>query len=190
MTRITDAVVEFMVRRSRAAYTPLHIGGAILIGSSLELGVIPLVLVGGGTYVDGALHLRPLVQHGNAHLFALLCFLIGVPWLAIAIYWQHRRGDGTPFPLVPTKRLLTDGPYRFCRNPMALGAICWLAGWAFVANSPTALYGGVGAFAAAILSYHKLIEEHELERRFGAHYRRYKQRTPFLIPMKRRRGDH
>lgn len=37
-----------------------------------------------------------------------------------SIYWQHRRGGGTPFPLLPTKRSLTYGPHRFPRNPLAL----------------------------------------------------------------------
>ena len=60
------------------------------------------------------------------------------------------------------------------------------AGWALVANSPAALYGGVGCFAAAIFSYHKLIEERELEERFGELYTRYKSTTPFLLPIARR----
>ena len=153
------------------------------------MGLIPLVLVVGGTYVDSAFHLGRLLQKGPSHLLAILCFCLGVPWLASSIYWQHRRGDGTPFPLLPTKKLLTDGPYRLCRNPMALGAVFWLAGWAFLANSPTAIYGGVALFAAAIFSYHKLIEEKELERRFGECYRRYKDATPFLLPVKRKIRD-
>lgn len=158
----------------------------MLTGSSLELGLIPLVLVLGGRYVDSAFHLGELVYGGQTHLLALTCFCFGVPWLASSIYWQHRRGDGTPFPLVPTRKLLTDGPYRFCRNPMALGAIFWLAGWAFLANSRAAMYGGVAIFAASIFSYHKMIEERELELRFGECYRRYKATTPFLIPSWRR----
>lgn len=189
MKQAVDAIVAFMVQRSRAAYTPLHIGAAVLTGASLELGVIPLVLVVGGTYVDSALHVGRLVRSGPSRLLAVVCFGIGIPWLATSIYWQHRRGDGTPFPLVPTRKLLTDGPYRYCRNPMALGAIFWLAGWAFLANSPTAIYGGVGLFAVAIFSYHKVIEEKELEGRFGECYRRYRDATPFVLPLKREIGD-
>ncbi|MBX6331482.1 MAG: hypothetical protein IRY91_06525 [Gemmatimonadaceae bacterium] len=186
MRRFVDPIVRFMVNRSRATYRPLHIGAAVLAGASLELGLIPLVLVVAGRYLDAVLRLGPLASAGTARLFAAACFAIGVPWLASSIYWQHRNGKGTPLPLVPTKRMLTTGPYRFCRNPMALGAIFWLAGWALVANSRTALYGGVGCFAAAIFSYHKLIEERELEERFGEVYTRYKSTTPFLFPLARR----
>jgi len=34
-----------------------------------------------------------------------------------------------------------------------------------------------------ILIYIKLIEEKELEERFGSEYLEYKKRTPFLIPF-------
>lgn len=185
MSRFTNAIVQFMVRRSRAAHGSLHIGAAIFTGASLELVLIPLVLVVAGRYVDAALHLGRLASDRQSIVLAVACFGLGVPWLASSIYWQHRRGRGTPLPLVPTKVLVTGGPYRCSRNPMALGAILWLAGWAGVANSPTALYGGVGVFALALFTYHKLVEEKELEARFGEVYRRYRESTPFLLPVGR-----
>lgn len=186
LTKYAAAIANFMVRRSQASYRPVHIGAAILAGSLLELGLIPLALVAGGRYVDTVLHLGPLMQHGASRLSAIACFAVGIPWLASSIYWQHWRGDGTPFPLLPTRRLLTDGPYRYCRNPMALGAVFWLAGWAFLANSPAAIFGGVSVFAAGIFTYHKLIEETELEARFGERYREYRKRTPFLLPRRQK----
>ena len=186
MMQVIAAIASFMVRRSHASYKPVQVGAAILAGSSLELGIIPLALLAGGRHVDAVLHLGPLLHDDAARVSAIVCFVVGVPWLASSIYWQHRRGDGTPFPLLPTKRLLTDGPYRYCRNPMALGAVFWLAGWAFLANSPAAIFGGVSVFAASIFSYHKLIEERELEARFGEAYIRYRTTTPFLLPMRRK----
>jgi protein-S-isoprenylcysteine O-methyltransferase Ste14 len=38
-----------------------------------------------------------------------------------------------------------------------------------------------------VLIYIKLIEEKELEERFGSEYVEYKKRTPFLIPSFRRK---
>jgi protein-S-isoprenylcysteine O-methyltransferase Ste14 len=32
-------------------------------------------------------------------------------------------GQGTPAPMMPTRRLLVTGPYHLCRNPMVLGTI-------------------------------------------------------------------
>ena len=52
------------------------------------------------------------------------------------------------------------------------------------------LYGGIvtgivcfilGAVVGSL--YHKLIEEKELELRFGDEYKEYKKVTPFLFPM-------
>jgi len=43
-------------------------------------------------------------------------------------------------------------------------------------------------FAALIIAYIKFIEEKELEARFSQEYIRYKKRTPFLIP-KRKKED-
>jgi len=37
-------------------------------------------------------------------------------------------------------------------------------------------------YPVGILIYIKLIEEKELEGRFGSEYAEYKKRTPFLIP--------
>jgi len=33
------------------------------------------------------------------------------------------RGRGTPLPVMPTQELLTEGPFRYSRNPMTLGTI-------------------------------------------------------------------
>jgi protein-S-isoprenylcysteine O-methyltransferase Ste14 len=44
---------------------------------------------------------------------------------------------------------------------------------------------GVTMFGLALILgtlYHRLIEEKELKRRFGAEYEEYRRRTPFLLP--------
>jgi protein-S-isoprenylcysteine O-methyltransferase Ste14 len=105
----------------------------------------------------------------------------GIPWVAWAVFWQLTKGKGTPVPVVPTKEFLPSGPYRYCRNPMMLGFFLYLAGWA-------ALFNRTGSWVAAALLMVllvleiKLIEEKELEQRFGDIYREYKKKTPFFIP--------
>jgi len=42
-------------------------------------------------------------------------------------------------------------------------------------------------FTALIIAYVKLVEEKELEARFGEKYIRYKKKTPFLIPKRRKK---
>ena len=84
-------------------------------------------------------------------------------------------------PVLPTQELLTDGPYRYCRNPMTLGAILAYAGLAMAART-TAGTALVLALAATLLTYLKRLEEGELAERFGEAYVAYRRETPFIIP--------
>jgi protein-S-isoprenylcysteine O-methyltransferase Ste14 len=62
----------------------------------------------------------------------------------------------------------------------------WLAGWALLANSLSALFGGVGIFALLVLSWDKWIEEKELSLKHGTAYEHYRLQTPFLLPRFRK----
>jgi protein-S-isoprenylcysteine O-methyltransferase Ste14 len=99
---------------------------------------------------------------------------------------QLTQGRGTPLPVMPTQELLTEGPFRYCRNPMTLGAILAYLGIAVAARTVagTAL---VVSLAATLLVYLKRLEERELAERFGEAYLAYKRGTPFIIPRRPRR---
>ena len=182
-------VLAFLVRRSGSPHPFAHLLAASVSGSLLELVLIPAILIYLGQKLDNAFGLSSAARVPHLRWLAVVAFLSGVPWLAWSIYWQHKKGEGTPLPLVPTRVLLCDGPYRFMRNPMALGAILWLAGWALLTNSPSALFGGVGIFALLVLSWDKWIEEKELLWKYGAAYEQYRRQTPFLLPRFRSRGQ-
>lgn len=47
----------------------------------------------------------------------------------------------------------------------------------------------VAVFATLLISYLKIIEEKELQMRFGSEYIEYKRKTPFIIPIKIARTD-
>jgi len=181
------SVAAFLVRRSASPHRFAHSFAATLFGSALELVLIPATLVYLGRRVDRAWGLGNMAYGPYSRWLAMAPFVAGIPWLGWSIYWQHKKGQGTPLPLVPTRVLLCDGPYRFTRNPMALGGILWLAGWALLANSLSALLGGVGVFAVLVLSWDKWIEEKELLLKHGATYDEYRHRTPFLVPRFRAR---
>lgn len=91
--------------------------------------------------------------------------------------------SGTPLPMLPTQKLLISGPFHYCRNPMILGTVLAYAGAAIWVGSYTALFT-VLVIAALLLVYVKLIEEKELEMRFGQEYAEYKKNTPFLFPRR------
>jgi protein-S-isoprenylcysteine O-methyltransferase Ste14 len=184
-----SSVVKFLIRRSASPHPSGHLLAAALFGSALELVLIPAALVYLGSWLDGAWGLGNMVRVPHLRWLAVVPFLLGVPWLVWSIYWQHKKGQGTPLPLVPTRVLLSDGPYRFTRNPMALGAILWLAGWALLASSASALFGGVAIFTLLVLSWDRWIEEKELLAKHGTAYEQYRRDTPFLLPRFRSRGD-
>lgn len=90
-------------------------------------------------------------------------------------------GRGTPAPFDPPRELVPVGPYRFVRNPMYVGALIVLLGFALYERSVSALAFVLFAWLAAHLLV-VLIEEPGLERRFGESYLRYKASVRRWIP--------
>jgi protein-S-isoprenylcysteine O-methyltransferase Ste14 len=108
--------------------------------------------------------------------------------LGLALYfWTiflFSRVGGTQVPIVPTQNLVTNGPYAVTRNPMLTGTILFVVGLGIILNSLFFIL--VGMIAPLLyMIYVKLVEEKELEARFGEKYLRYKKRTPFIIPKLR-----
>lgn len=77
-------------------------------------------------------------------------------------------------PFVPVKAVITDGPFRYSRNPVYLGMFILLAGWAVYlrALSPWLF---VAAFIWAIRTHWVLKEEVQMERQMGEPYLKYKR---------------
>lgn len=90
-------------------------------------------------------------------------------------------GLGMPLPMIPTKRLVVVPPFTYCRNPMVLGTVIGYFGFGVCLGSISAI-AIVLVFAALLLLYVKVLEEEELEARFGVAYLDYKRTTPFLLP--------
>jgi len=80
-----------------------------------------------------------------------------------------------------TQKLVVKRPYSYCRNPVTLGTTAFYLGIAIWTGSLSAL-GLSLIYPVAMFVYIKLIEEKELEQRFGVQYLEYKRRTPFLLP--------
>jgi len=85
---------------------------------------------------------------------------------------------------MPTRVLLTQGLFRYCRNPMTLGTILAYLGIGIGAGTTagTLLVLGLGA---ALVGYLKRFEEAELAERFGDAYLAYKQEVPLIVPRLR-----
>jgi protein-S-isoprenylcysteine O-methyltransferase Ste14 len=159
---------------------------ALMIGALIFPIGIPALLILLAPRLDeklgfGSFHFGP----GNFLVGGLLILIGGA-----AAFWtivvQIRLASGTPFPMMPTKKLLVAGPFRYCRNPMTLGTILAYAGIAAAIGSISALTA-VALLAAGLMDYLKLFEEDELRSRFGDEYLEYKRKTPFLLPVPSRK---
>jgi len=109
--------------------------------------------------------------------------------LGAAIYfWCLRdfavRGRGTPAPIDPPKHLVVRGLYRYVRNPIYVGVLIVIAGWAVLFRSGSVLgYGAVVAVAFHLFVV--LVEEPLLRRRFGEEYSAYCRAVPRWMPVRR-----
>lgn len=104
-------------------------------------------------------------------------FLVGGSLGLFAAYHMCSSGDGTPLPNQCAKRLVVQGPYRYIRNPMALGGIVQGAavGLAF-GSAMIVAYALLGAFWWDVLA--RPLEEADLESRFHGDYIRYRDEVP------------
>jgi protein-S-isoprenylcysteine O-methyltransferase Ste14 len=107
---------------------------------------------------------------------------LGLIFLLWSIKAQRVIGQGTPMPLMATQNLVVQKPYSYCRNPLYFGLINLFFGISILIGSISSLVM-VLAFSVIILLFTKVIEEKELEKRFGEEYLAYKRTTPFFIPI-------
>lgn len=98
-------------------------------------------------------------------------------------YQLTSRGEGAYVEFDPPTRFVAEGPYRWCRNPVAACVVGMVLGLA-VALSSTGVFllFLVGLPLAQIQVV--LLEEPLLKQRFGADYEAYLRRVPRWIPRR------
>lgn len=136
-------------------------------------GLLPWAMARGKTPASGA-----------GLVLAVFLFALGAALYAWCLWDFAAFGRGTPAPIAAPRRLVVRGLYRLVRNPMYLGVLTVLAGWALLYRSlALALYGlGVAAlFNLFVFGY----EEPHLRRLFGADYEAYCRRTGRWLPRLR-----
>jgi protein-S-isoprenylcysteine O-methyltransferase Ste14 len=87
-----------------------------------------------------------------------------------------RRARTPVDPYTPSEAIVTDGPYRFTRNPAYLGMALTYAGIAIASNAPWALVPlpvAIAVIDRGVIAR----EERYLERKFGTPYVDYKRRV-------------
>jgi protein-S-isoprenylcysteine O-methyltransferase Ste14 len=107
--------------------------------------------------------------------------------MALRCVWDFGwTGRGTPAPMMPPKRLVVVGFYRYVRNPMYVG---FFAGWAglwvvFGRANLTAMIVAATALLAVAL-FVLLYEEPTLRRKFGPDYEEYCRNVRRWVPRLR-----
>ena len=108
-------------------------------------------------------------------------FFIAMFFMSWALFELWTKGKGTPAPISPTKRLVTTGPYKWCRNPIELGTnIYFLALGVLFDSLVTGIFCMFFGLALGI-AYIKLIEEKEMLVRFGNPYDEYLHSVSFML---------
>jgi protein-S-isoprenylcysteine O-methyltransferase Ste14 len=136
--------------------------------------VVPLLLI------------APQARFRSADAIApLAAGLVVVLWCVRDFYVS---GRGTLAPWAPPRKLVVTGVYRISRNPMYIGVLLILLGWAvgFRSWSLTA-YAGAGAVAFHLRVV--LYEEPTLAATFGQEWDCYKARVPRWIGRQTRSGE-
>ena len=91
---------------------------------------------------------------------------------------EFLRRKTTVNPMRPERAsaLVTGGVYRWTRNPMYLGWLPILTGWAIYLQHPPAL-AGVPLFALYLTRFQIIPEERAMEAKFGDAFRAYRRRV-------------
>jgi protein-S-isoprenylcysteine O-methyltransferase Ste14 len=122
-----------------------------------------------------------LVLEAARLLWAAPLFLVGAAIYFWCLWDFAVTGRGTPAPIDPPTHLVVRGLYRRVRNPMYLGVLLVVAGWAVVSRSARVVEYGLGIAIVAQL-FVVLVEEPLLRRRFGAAYEAYGRAVRRWLP--------
>lgn len=138
--------------------------------------------------LDESLNFPKLLSQLINIVVSVLFFVVGL----FIYFWSVSRflkAKGTPVPFNPPPRVVTDGPYAYCRNPMLGGIFLILFGLGTLLRSVSLVFIFTPLYIFSNALMLKAIEEPELAKRLGEHYINYKNSTPMFIPRWRRKAN-
>jgi protein-S-isoprenylcysteine O-methyltransferase Ste14 len=151
-------------------------GGDLLL--TLKNLLFTLVVPGTvGVYVPLLLSRSRMAASGTVFALAILLFAIGGSIYAWCVFDFASYGRGTPAPIDAPKKLVRRGLFRYSRNPIYVGVLTVICGWAVLYRNPAV--AAYGVFVA--LCFHSFVvffEEPILRRRFGTEYDQYCAEVP------------
>lgn len=145
-------------------------------GVRLPPPLIFLALTMVGPLIDRLFGFAPLnIVRSLQILLVLSLIAIGLA-IVLAAMRRFARAGTRVEPWAPSSAIVSDGIYRFTRNPMYVGMALVMAGLALVIGSPSSL----AMIAVAVLVVDRYVirrEEAYLEMKFGTDYLDYKRRV-------------
>ena len=152
-----------------------EIAGYVL-GGVMFVAMLPLIMWVASGMPNMAVHIGAWRAVGTGVLI-----LGGLSLCVWTIVYMKTCGKGNPMDAFGkeigprTQHLMTDGPYKFNRNPMLTGTLTYLAGWIIWLWTWQALL--VWGIFFAIMFVQVLTEEHRLHKDFGEEYEAYCKQT-------------
>ena len=165
-------------KKRRELLTPV---GLTVFGGSLA------VVILGGLLTDRWLQLQG-IPRGPASVVSgsiLLSFGAVICGWCVLRFFESR---GTPVPFNPPEELIQIGLYGKMRNPMLTGVFLAFFGVGLLLGSFSMVLIWTPGYILLHVLELKLVEEPELERRFGPAYAEYRRRVPMFFPRLWRPG--
>ena len=159
-----------------------------LVGFGMFMAGIPFGLYLASTILDRYLPICLVAQVHVRLCLSLLIAGVGIVFMVWSNVWLLFVGKGGPVDVFGvhisprSQHLVTSGPYRYTRNPMAFGALSFYVGLAVFFNSAICLVL-VTALSAGASVYLKTVEEKRLLKDFGDAYEKYRQTVSMLVPL-------
>lgn len=117
------------------------------------------------------------LNFSGVSISGVLPILFGIALYFRSAYDFAFTGGGTPLPIDAPVTLVTNGPYRYTRNPMYVGILSILMGEAVLYSSLSLLYV-MGAMFVVFSVFIILYEERVLRKNFGESFDRYCKAVP------------
>jgi len=147
----------------------------------MNIKIIPIVqLILIAAAMLGIQKLSPsLNYHGNGNLplFTILCLTGFGLIMAGSKEFLSYKTTTNPINIENTTQLVTSGLYKYSRNPMYIGLVLSLLGWAALIGSVLSLIA-LPLFIWSMTQYQIRFEEDLLERKFGKDFIDYKKKVP------------